>query len=313
MKAKAMKSRLLENYREIPLPKWADAILYFGETVSNEHGYIWRGHAQENWNLVPSLYRCRAISQSLRGISEGKVESWDVHSHCSMPKQALQSAFQLRADSREVRYDCEQLWALSQHHGGRTPLLDWTRAPLVAVFFAYAALIESLDPKRAGSNDEMTSQLSGNVAIWGLFETAFSDIAAKHNVSGKNCEYSLIEPLFPGNRRSIAQQGVFTYIDVDDPLESIAKAAEQGPSVLASVAKESAVLVKALLPKALAVTALTALNRMGINYRTLFPDIEGVARHATLDALLPNYHGMIPNRLEKTIENLGASKEKFNY
>jgi hypothetical protein len=40
--------------------------------------------------------------------------------------------------------------------------------------------------------------------------------------------------------------------------------------------------------------ALTILNRQNINYATLYPDLEGAARHASFAALMMSYEGLNP-------------------
>lgn len=86
--------------------------------------FIFRGQYDYRWDLVPSLARCS------RG---GTYE----------PPQAKECLESFRRSSRgrkefDPNLDSDlEMWALGQHYGLRTPLLDWTLSPYVALFFAF--------------------------------------------------------------------------------------------------------------------------------------------------------------------------------
>ena len=287
---------------------WSGVLKYFSDKNFDLHGFVWRGHADERWKLQPSLYRCQNTSKALNEYGANGSTANLLQAHCSIPKQSLRHAFALRASSRELIKDDEQMWAYAQHHGARAPLLDWTRSPMVAVFFALAQYVESLD-------SEANDFAQGNIVIWGLWDVVIDSVVYAYNLktvkvsSLPTAEFSLVESHFPGNSRIVAQQGVFTYFNLETPLEKFVKSNAGDP-----VGPESTdpSLIRVEIPKTETIRALTSLNRMGINYRTLYPDIEGACRHANLDALLPNYQGMIPRR-DPTITNLGDSLKFLEY
>ena len=78
---------------------------------------LYRGHANDGWDLMPSVFR-----QGCVGIdSRSKLERW--------------MRVATRFATPTPRNDAEWL-VMAQHFGVPTPLLDWTTSPLVALFFA---------------------------------------------------------------------------------------------------------------------------------------------------------------------------------
>ena len=84
---------------------------------SGHIGYIFRGHADKEWKLIPSLGR-------LSNYDKREAESFNIWRNLAVAY-----------DPNLPSNDLEAL-AIAQHHGLATQLLDWTYNPLVALYFA---------------------------------------------------------------------------------------------------------------------------------------------------------------------------------
>ena len=104
----------------------------FAETAT-----VWRGQAASRWELRPTLDRL-----ALRR---------------SVPRESARAKqlrlFQLSARGRRhqagVPLSEDEWWSLGQHYGLATPLLDWSRSPFVALYFAFESDINDGDDWRA--------------------------------------------------------------------------------------------------------------------------------------------------------------------
>jgi hypothetical protein len=98
-----------------------------GEAGGNVRRIWYRGHADADWKLRPTLYRAAPSSEPEAVLAY---------------EQKLRDAFMLRARAlnppiRTDKDDDDHEWLpLMQHHGLPTRLLDWTESSLVALYFA---------------------------------------------------------------------------------------------------------------------------------------------------------------------------------
>lgn len=101
---------------------------------------IYRGQANSEWGLAPSIFRPGAIGISL----PNHLSDWK--------RRASRFASPLPRDEVE--------WlVLAQHYGLATALLDWSTSPLVALYFA--------------CDDESQPDVSG--AVWLIMQSEFDE------------------------------------------------------------------------------------------------------------------------------------------
>lgn len=146
---------------------------------------------------------------------------------------------------------------LAQHHGLPTLLLDWSKNPLVALYFAV-------------NND---NNKDGEIWIMKLKDKQHRADMTIHLESGEefpldNCGPLLIVPK-PFDTRFTAQSGRFSYYSNSDSLNDIK----------GEVPWEN--LTRYLIPLKSKPQILKKLQCMQIHEGTLFPDIDGYARYLT--------------------------------
>jgi hypothetical protein len=207
-----------------------------GRDVRNQ--FIFRGQRDSDWPLSPTLDR----NYPLMSPSEREEKLRALLREFTRELYGLEAEPTLR--------ESERTELLGRHHGLPTTVLDWSRSPYVAAYFAFES--------------EQTSA-SGRVAIWSFDRRQLS----RSRVAGD----VLIDDmsLVGDNVRAIQQRGVFLRLPVGMAAE---KELSEG-------------LVKYTIPHSERALALSDLDEMLITARALFRDRDAAARTATIRESLP--------------------------
>jgi len=221
---------------------------YFGSTQ------IFRGQSKTRdiWPLLPKAGRNGFFDIKSYQCDTPKWERLDRYGYSSPADMRAFSDWRNKAIAyRELPDDEWECLALAQHYGLATRLLDWTRNPLVALFFA------------ACDNPEVHGA---------VYAYPGPSLVTTHNFEGIK-DIMLYEPK-PFDRRILAQKGVLTFHS--NPLLPLRPATSYW-TINAKVNKYGTDLIEFLVPAFSKNDILGDLAVLGISRSSLFPDLEGLS------------------------------------
>lgn len=242
-------STTVDGTKTVTLSSWAQFLDVVAAGYALHPGArLWRGQTDAGWRLQSSLDR---LLEACGLESDPNVRE----AHLERFKFATRGRRGANPASLTTENDW---WALGQHYGLATPLLDWTWSPYVALYFAF-------------SEDLCTEAR----AVFALDHGAIRAYSERERDSGgsdtSDPPFMFVDPLSDENARIVNQAGVFTRAPDW-------KTVEDWVSEHHWISDEP-LLTKFVVPSDGRSDCLRLLNLMNINPLTLFPDLVGASQH----------------------------------
>lgn len=258
-KKKWKEGSISDGFVEIELSSWRDLHEYVMSEMLEFGHYVWRGQRDASWGLQTGFDRAMQFK---------KKSTYELHArkHLSNFKMASRGR---RGPSPAKIEDENDWWALAQHYGLATPLLDWTASPFVALYFAF-------EKEQAPSSEKR--------AIWaiGAVEAKNGEIKKSHSGSAAAPLLKFLRPLQDDNSRLVSQSGLFTKAPYGETVESWVKQNFEGEKSIMH-------LMKITMPNRDRPDCLKILNKMNINHTSLFPDLYGSSIHCNKQLQMDGY------------------------
>lgn len=238
-------------YAEFKVNSWLEFIENIENNFIDHKEYLFRGHRDSNWKLESTFDR--KYKDSLKNI-ESRLRinlSYDELLKAHL-KNFKKNSIGKRINPNK-KLNNSEWWALGQHYGLDTPLLDWTLSPYIALYFA---LFNPITP-----NSKVRT-------LW-----IFSPIALQEIAINQEPESEFIKEVdspVDENIRLLSQKGKFTKTPNGKSIEEFLKDNIK-------IQGSHPVLFRIDIPENLRELFLRHLNSMNINHSTIFPDLTGAA------------------------------------
>lgn len=260
---------------------------YYPNTIFTQNpvsiSFLYRGLSNANYELLPGLFRKKKIDYD----NEGHFVENDIYLKWGTELSILQSFILEASGILSLNTSDLTRWAeYAQHYGVPTRFLDWSKNPLVALYFAccnnqdqngkvwllHARNYTYSFPKQTDENREKTR--------YEMIESMIKE--------NKGFDYPLLYTPYYVDQRMSAQSSYFmvwgtkqekleTLLD-DEKYSMVLPEEETGIRTFGEHQKE-ALLFPFFIRANKKSFLLNELNTVGINEKTLFPGLDGIGKY----------------------------------
>ncbi len=293
---------------------WNDFFTYINNHMGEcDVDYIWRGQADSIWEIVASLKRYN-----------GCIDFGHLFNFQNAIAGLTNTTFKISEGEDNAESERLKLWALGQHYGLATPLIDWTQFPFVALFFAFHEPENQTSPQEYRAIYALNMTLAcfknhdimhnGNMGFnnfWrditrppysdefierliSRFDKNFPKVFKDQLRKNKTLQKENIEQLIGWQKHSLEEKTLRFYYPKSNENYRVYNQGglfcytPDNMSVEEWVRKNTThehdrhILRKFLVPNRDRQKILKALNKMRVNYLSLFPDFEGAAKYCNM-------------------------------
>lgn len=258
-------------------------ISLIGNLFLDNSDFVWRGCRNPDWHLISTLTRTLGTRDHSEDSNWDRRASYITTKHLRNFLVEIRGIYKLSAEHQVLLGTLEkllaekersftsvlgqlpssslpvvfELFAIGQHYGLATPLLDWTASPYVALHFAFE------------QNDARLDDVGYRV-VYALNRRLLEEQCPVSEALNDN-SVRFIESLAFQNPRLVAQGGIFTFSPTHISLEDwVTRTYKHDP--------QRPVLLRFLIRNKDRKVCLAWLDKMNIGFRSLFPEFEGAAK-----------------------------------